>query len=394
MRFQLKAVDARGDVVALAFDAADELAACEHAKQSGYSVLTVARKQSFAIAADRRPFPTTLFSVELHALLEAGLNVVEALQVLVEKRPEGAQRRVLAQVLDSIYRGESLSQAVSSVPEAFPPLYIATITSSERTGNLKDALARYIAYQEEFDRVRKKMLSALLYPAILAVIGTLVLAFLMFYVVPRFARVYEDISSGLPFFSALLLNVGSWIGKHGAASAIAVLAAVAAVWLALARDEFRQMLLGQLWKVRGIGEQMKIYQLARLYRTVGMLLRAGVPALKAFEMVTGMVAPHLRTHLANAASQLREGHAISSSLGAAGLTTAVSARMLRVGEQSGHMGEMMERIARFHDDETARFVDMFTRLFEPLLMAILGLAVGLIVVLMYMPIFELAGSLQ
>ncbi|HEV8094590.1 MAG TPA: type II secretion system F family protein, partial [Burkholderiales bacterium] len=214
------------------------------------------------------------------------------------------------------------------------------------------------------------------------------------YVVPRFARVYEDISTTLPFFSSLLLTVGGWMGRHGMASLFGLVAAAGLCWSALARENVRAALLRGFWRIPGVGDHMKIYQLARFYRTVGMLLRSGIPALKAFEMVSGLLAPNLRAQLAAAIAQLREGHAISAALGSAGLTTPVSARMLRVGEQSGRMGELMERIARFHDDETARFVDTFTRLFEPLLMAFLGLAVGLIVVLMYMPIFELAGSLQ
>jgi general secretion pathway protein F len=394
MRFQLKAVDSQGQVVALALDAADEASAHDLARHDGYSVLTITRRQMSVASRDRRPFPTTLFSIELLALLEAGLNVVEALQALAEKQPGGDQPRVLMQVLDSIYRGESLSQAVSRLPQAFPPLYRATIASSERTGNLKEALARYIAYQEELDRVRKKVVSALLYPAILAVVGGLVLLFLMFYVVPRFARVYEDISAGLPFFSSLLLTVGSWIGHHGLASLLGLAAVIGAGCYALSTEAVRAALLRRLWQMPRVGEHMKIYQLARFYRTVGMLLRSGIPALQAFEMVSGLLAPNLRGQLAAAIAQLREGRAISAALGSAGLTTPVSARMLRVGEQSGQMGELMERIARFHDEETARFVDTFTRVFEPLLMAVLGIAVGLIVVLMYMPIFELAGSLQ
>lgn len=394
MRFQLIAVDPQGQVVALALEAADEATAHDLARQDGYSVLTIARTQMFVASRERRPFPTTLVSIELLALLEAGLNVVEALQALAEKQPGGDQHRVLTQVLDSIYRGESLSQAVSRLPQAFPPLYRATIASSERTGNLKEALTRYIAYQEELDRVRKKVLSALLYPAILAVVGGLVLLFLMFYVVPRFARVYEDISAGLPFFSSLLLTVGSWIGRHGLASLLGLAAVIGAGSYALSTEAVRAALLRRLWQMPRVGEHMKIYQLARFYRTVGMLLRSGIPALQSFEMVSGLLASNLRGQLSVATAQLREGRAISAALGSAGLTTPVSARMLRVGEQSGQMGELMERIARFHDEETARFVDTFTRVFEPLLMAVLGIAVGLIVVLMYMPIFELAGSLQ
>jgi general secretion pathway protein F len=139
---------------------------------------------------------------------------------------------------------------------------------------------------------------------------------------------------------------------------------------------------------------MKIYQLARLYSTVGMLLRAGIPVVRALDMVRDLLAVHLRTSLGRARRLIEAGQSMSAALDATGLSTPVAARMMAVGERSGKMGEMMGRIARFHDDDTARFVDWFTRAFEPILMAVLGLAVGGVIVLMYMPIFELAGSIQ
>jgi general secretion pathway protein F len=125
-----------------------------------------------------------------------------------------------------------------------------------------------------------------------------------------------------------------------------------------------------------------------------MLLRAGVPAVKAFEMVSSLLASNLREQLARAVAALKEGHSMSAALTAVGLATPIATRMMIVGERSGHMGELMDRIARFYDDDTARFVDAFTRIFEPALMALLGLAVGAVVVLMYMPVFELAGAIK
>jgi general secretion pathway protein F len=156
----------------------------------------------------------------------------------------------------------------------------------------------------------------------------------------------------------------------------------------------RSAMMLRAWRVPALGERMKTYQLARLYRTAGMLMRAGIPAVKALEMVEGLLASHLRPQLIQARRLIEEGHAMSAALGTAGLATPVAARMMLVGERSGDMGHMLGQIARFHDDEVARFVDWFTRAFEPVLMAVLGLAVGLVVVLMYMPIFELAGNIK
>jgi general secretion pathway protein F len=327
-------------------------------------------------------------------LLEAGLNLVEAMQTLAEKDVAGERQQVLSGMLAAIHRGEPFSRAVAAFPQHFSPLYVATIKASERTGNVKEALSRYIAYQEELERVKKKVVSASIYPAILVIVGALVLGFLMFYVVPRFAQVYEDMSGTLPFFSRLLLGFGSFVGKHGFFLFSAFILGLGSGAWALSRPQVRSAFMQRVWRFPAVGERMKTYQLARLYRTAGMLMRAGIPAVRALEMVEGLLASHLRPQLAHARRLIEEGHAMSAALGAAGLATPVAARMMLVGERSGDMGHMLGQIARFHDDEVARFVDWFTRAFEPVLMAVLGVAIGFVVVLMYMPIFELAGNIK
>lgn len=396
MRFQIKAVNAKSEVLALRIDAATEALARDLARQQGYSVLAVARGafELGRVFSPRESFDTALFSIELLALLDAGLNLVEALQTLSEKDSAAERRHVLDQVLASLSGGESLSQALARLPDYFPALYVETIRSCERTGNLREALARYIAYQEEFDKVRRKLVAVSIYPAILLAVGSLVLAFLIFFVVPRFARVYEDVAIELPFFSSVLLTVGHGVQSHGGLILAGFSGLIAAAAYAASLDTVRTRVAERLWRLPALGERMRTYQLARLYRTIGMLLRAGLPVVRTFDMVSGLLAAHLRSALRRAQALLEEGKPISLALASAGLTTPLATRMLRVGEESGRLGEMMERIARFLDDETARYLDAFMRVFEPILMTILGLAVGLVVVLMYLPIFELVGSVQ
>jgi len=396
MQFSILAVDARQQVVSLDLEAANAAIAADQVGKQGLSLISLEPKGlSLRMSIGRKArFPTALFSLELMSLLEAGLNLVEALQTLAEKEAHGERQEVLSGMLAAIHRGEPFSQAVAGLPQHFSPLYVATIKASERTGNVKEALGRYIAYQEEFERVRKKIVSASIYPAILMIVGVLVIGFLMFYVVPRFAKVYEDMAGTLPFFSQLLLGFGNFVGNHAALFGFTVLAFGGVTAWAFSRPQFRSWLNIQLWRVPALGSRMKTYQLARLYRTAGMLLRAGIPAVQALDMVRGLLALHLRPQLMNAKRLIEEGRPMSAALAATGLATPVASRMMSVGERSGDMGQMFSQIARFHDDEVARYIDWFTRAFEPLLMAVLGVSVGLVVVLMYMPIFELAGSIK
>lgn len=394
MNFQVLALDARQQLVALTLQAENAASAADEAQRQGLSVISLEPKgMRFTLSRGKR-FPTTLFSIELLSLLQAGLNLVEAMQTLADKDANGDRREVLCGILCAIHRGETFSRALAGFPQHFSPLYVASIKAAERTGNVAEALGRYIAYQEELERVRKKVVSASIYPAVLMVVGVLVVGFLMLYVVPRFAKVYEDMSGTLPFFSRLLLGFGNFVGNHAVALALAGLALVAAAAWASSRAEFRAWLNTRLWRVPALGQRMKTYQLARLYRTTGMLLKAGIPALRALEMVGGLLAAHLRPSLGEARKMIEQGQPMSAAFGAAGLATPVAARMMSVGERSGDMGHMLMQIARFHDDEVARSLEWFTRAFEPLLMAVLGTAVGVVVVLMYMPIFELAGSIR
>ncbi len=394
MRFRIHAADARGQVTSLALEAPSEAAVRELVRGKGLEAFHVS-SQGFKVRwQGKGAFPTALFSAELMALLDAGLNLVEALQALAEKDTDGIRHEVLASILGAIRRGEPLSLAVAALPQHFPPLYVATIKAAERTGNVREALGRYIAYQEELDRVKKKVVSASIYPAILALVGSLVLAFLLFYVVPRFAHVYEDMAGNLPLFSRLLLSFGSFVGDHAWVIGTGFVAAAFTVLWLFTRESFRQKLNAFLWRIPALGGRMKVYQLARLYRTAGMLLRAGVPAVRAVEMVKDLLAAHLRPQLLLARKQIEQGQPMSVAFAAADLATPVASRMMQAGERGGDMGRMLGEIARFHDEEVARFVEWFTRAFEPALMAVLGLAVGGVVVLMYMPVFELAGSIR
>jgi general secretion pathway protein F len=395
MEYLVNALSARREVVTLDLKAGSEAAAAEQARELGLTVLSV-RSRSYAGWLRRRGsvFPLTLFSVELMTLLEAGLNLVEALQALMEKEARSECQAVLSGIVAAIRRGEPVSQAVAHYPQHFPPLYIATLKAAEQTGDVAEALSRYIAYQEELDRVRKKVVAATIYPAVLSIVGTLVLSFLVFYVVPRFARVYEDMSGKLPFFSEMLNLAGRTVSDHGWVMGAALVAAIVAALLSISHEAFRAWVNSRLWQIPGLGSHMKVYQLARLYRTVGMLLRAGIPVVRSLDMGRDLLAAHLRPHLAQARRLIEEGRLMSAAFMTAGLATPVAARMMAVGERTGDMGEMMGRIARFHDEEISRNIDWFARIFEPVLMAVLGIAVGGIVVIMYMPIFELAGSIQ
>lgn len=392
MRFTVRGLSAARRVEALDIDAADEGAARAAAVQQGYSVLSVHRQARLEGRSGR--FPLLLFSQELLALLQSGLPLVESIDALTEKETRGGVRSVLDGLRTALREGRPLSAALEAQPHAFPDLYVSMIRAAERTSDLDASLERYIAYREQMDGLRGRIVSASVYPVMLLVIGGLVVLFLLGYVVPRFAGVFEEVGGDLPFLSRLLLRWGGLVEAHAAMLALAAGGAIAGAIVLLRHPAMRRMAGRAAWSIPAVGERLKVFQLARFYRTFGMLLRGGIPALTALGMSRELLSPALRVALDQAGVRIREGRSLADTLAEFGLTTPVASRMLRVGERAGNLGEMTERIARFHEEEIARWVDWVTRLIGPALMLLIGGVIGLIVVLMYLPIFQLAETLQ
>jgi general secretion pathway protein F len=395
MRYSVKAVKSGGAVVSLSLEARDDRDANEQAQAQGYMVLGVRRAGSISLPGGGGRFPLVLFTQELLALLKSGISLVEALETLAEKESRASTGRVLGGLIERLREGQSYSTALQAFPDAFPDLYVATVRASERTGSLSEALERFVTYQTQLDAVKKHLVSASIYPVILIIVGGLVSLFLLGYVVPRFSHIYEDIGGeDMPWLTRVLMAWGKFVEANGGLLLLGIVAAVTALVFWLRRPAARQLIARQFMRIPALGERVRTYQLTRFYRTMGMLLMGGTPAAQALTMVSGLLDQELRQRLDGALRRIREGQPMSVSLDAHGLTTPVALRMLRVGERTGMMGDMMERTAAFHEEELSRWVERFTRTFEPILMAVIGVVIGGIVLLMYFPIFELAGSIH
>lgn len=386
----------RMQAASITVDAADPGDACRQAEAQGYAVVAVK-----AAAAPRRAafggssaFPLLQFNQSLLILLKAGLSVVEAIETLADRESRGEAKQVLARLHEQLQVGLSYSAALEAQPTVFPPLYVASVRANERTGALTEAIERFITYRSQADTMRKRIVGAAIYPAMILGVGSLVIAFLLLYVVPRFSLVFQDLGDRIPLMSRLLLQWGQFANAHWlellAAGALGAAGAVYAARL----PAVRLAVSLQIQRIPRIGETVRVYQLARFYRALGMLQQAGIPIVTALDMVIGLLPVTLHPSLAAARRDIGEGRSISAAFEMHGLTTAVSLRLLRVAERTGQMGEMLERTAGFHEEDISQSIDWFIRLFEPLLMIAIGLVIGVVVLLMYAPIFELAGSIQ
>ncbi|MDP1524967.1 MAG: type II secretion system F family protein [Rhodocyclaceae bacterium] len=399
MHFNITAYRHGDGVSSFQLEADSAEAAGISTREQGFEVVSIRELGNWHLFGRRaQPFDLLLFSQELRSLLDAGLSLIESLGALARKAPAGERRQLIQALIHRLREGKAFSAVLRQSPHLFPPLYLALVAASEQTGDLAGALARFIEYRSRMDAIQKRVKAAAIYPALLLGVGSLVIVFLMTYVVPRFSRVYEEFGSELPFMSRLLLQWGALIETQGLSLLLGLAVVIGGMTIYVRRMQLSWgVLLRRMldWKaLASVRDRFHFYALARFYRTLGLLLQGGIPVVTALGMARELLDENMQITLAGALIEIRSGVALSAAMERANLAPPVASDLLRIGEKAGDMGEKMIRIADFHDEETARWADWFARLFEPLLMLVIGLFIAFIVVLLYMPIFELAGSVQ
>ena len=339
-------------------------------------------------------FPLQLFSQELAVLLDSGIALLEALNTLREKEDNKDVAAALDGVVAMVEQGQPLSSAMQAQPQAFDELVCAIVAANERTGQLSVALAQHAKYLAWVDGLRQRLIAACVYPVMLLGVGGAVIMFLLLFVLPRFAGILDGLGGDLPWGSRVLINFGSTAGAHpgwvlgGMAAFVVLLVGV------FNQPAVRLRLQSSLWTLPGLGPRLRVLALARLYRSLAMLLGSGVPVLPALRIVRDVVAAPWRQAVTQAAAQIEQGQRLSEALETQDLATPVARRMVRVGERSGEVPAMLERAAAFHDEEAVRLTELLTRMINPALMLIMGVVIGGIIVLMYMPIFQLVEQVQ
>ena len=342
-----------------------------------------------------RPLPANggvdlrLFAQELSVLLQAGVPLLEALQTLREKDAGAA---ALDSVCEALREGRTLSAALEGA--GFDSLFVALVAASERTGQITDTLRQHAAYLAWSEALRARLTAAAIYPLLLLAAGGAVILFLLLYVLPRFAGVFDGLGHELPLASQALMSLGSAASGHPLLTLAIAVGVPLALVLAGRRPAVRVRAQHALWRSPFFGPRLRVLALARLYRTLALLLHAGVPALASLGLAEAALAAPLRRALRGTSAAVSAGVRLSQAMHSHGLATPVALRMLRVGESSGSVAAMFDAAAAFHDEEIARFSDLVTRALNPLLMLLMGGVIGGIVVLMYLPIFTLMEQVQ
>jgi general secretion pathway protein F len=343
----------------------------------------------------RRPaFSVPWWCRELRTLLQAGMTVVEALQTLQAQTPDGERGEIQTRLIKALREGRALSKAMQEAG-AFPAVLVASVKASERTSTLVFALDDFLRHDELMVGLRKQVVSAALYPAVVVSLGLLIVLFLLLYVIPRFSGMYVDFHGGLSTATRLLLWVSQGVASHtGWVLGALLIVGMTLVW-AVREGWALKLGLAGLSRIGPLQRQWDHFRLAKFYQALALMFRGGYTLDEAMGVCETLdLGPRMTEGLKQARLDLGRGRGIAAALAGAGLTDVVSSRLLAVGERTGSFDLVLQTIGQRHAASFTLFVERTTRLVEPILLLGVALLVGGIVVMMYMPIFDIANGIR
>ena len=350
----------------------------------------------FGLPARRvRPEEFGLFNQEFIALMRAGLTVPDALALGAQRPDSPRLARILERVRDDVAGGVALSEACARHPEAFDGLYLAALRTGEQTGDFAGVLVRYQELLRHRIALRKKVGQALAYPAFLLIALVVILAVLFLFVLPRFTAMYADMGATLPFATRVLIYVVENLPAFGAALAGGTVAVVWAWrrWLGSEAGQRQRDRLRE--RLPYFGELARLAAAAQLARALSTLLAGGTPLVEALRTAAGSIGNRLYLdRLATATRLVTEGSSLAQAARATALVPAMAARLIEVGEASGNLDSMLAEAARYYEEMLDQRLSRVMTLIEPLLMLLMGLLVGAIILVMYLPVFRLADVIK
>ncbi len=330
-----------------------------------------------------------LFNQELSSLVKAGLPIVASLDLLLERRKNPVFRKALSEIRDQVKSGVALSEAFDAQGELFPPIYASTLASGERSGEVATVLRRFVAYQKTLMATRRKVTSALIYPACLLLLSLVVIIILITNVVPKFVDFYSDFGAELPLITRMLIGLSGFVTNYAFMIAGSIVVTVLAV-RAWHRTEFGHLTIDRLRvKLPLIGGVLHRFAVTRFVRTLGTLIAGGIPVVVALGPAARAVGNlDFQRRLEKVERRVREGSALWSSLEETGLFDDLALEMTRVGESTGSLNDMLENISEFYEDEIDTRLETTMSLLEPLMLIFMGLIIAMMLLAIYLPLMR------
>jgi type IV pilus assembly protein PilC len=397
--YVLKYADAKGAIRQQTLAADSEDAIREQLQKQGFYVYSVKPKGAFlgwgtsgaSGSVDTEKF--LIFNQQFVTLFKAGLPILKALDLLVERLTEAKLGRYVAEVRDDVRKGVMLSEAFER-RGVFPPIYVTSVMAGEKSGALGEVLERFVQYQRVALGVKKKILVSLLYPAVLLTLVLGLVVFLVTYVVPNFAALYSSMSAELPGPTRILIAFGTAARSYVLVAAAAVVGGIVALRVYLRTTAGQAMRDGIIRRTPIAGEIWLKYQVSQFARLLSTILLGGIPLVQGLETASRSInSPLFREALVKAQRSVREGLALSVALKATGIFPGLSLDMIEVGESTGALPQMLTSVAEFYEEDVNTRMTAVMSLIEPAIMLIMGIFVAFVLVSLYLPIFSLTDKL-
>jgi type IV pilus assembly protein PilC len=334
-----------------------------------------------------------IFNQEMAALLKAGLPLLQALELMLERMPDPNFRSVLTDIRDRVKNGQDLSDAFAEHGEMFPRLYPASLKAGERSGELEQVIRRFIRYMKLVLDARRRVISALIYPAVLVCLSIAMIIVMAIYVVPKFMGFFSELDAELPLITQIVLAISQFANRNWPVVLIVVVGGVFFLrsWnrtdsgrMALDRVKLRAPLLGPV---------LHRFALAEFCRSLGTLLTGGIPLVPAFEIAVNSVGnSYVRSRLEPTIQMVREGKPFNEALEKSGMFLGMSIDMIKVGEATGSLDDMLGNVSDFMDEQIETRMQRILSLVEPMMLVFMGIIIAILLISIYLPMFSMLGS--
>lgn len=395
--YQCKIVSASGEILERSYTYDNEIALRKDLENKEYLILSVRKKnplidfiKSFLILKGKVKIKEFLFfNQELAALIKAGLPIVVSLDILIERRKNVVFKKALQDIRDRVKSGASLSEAFDAQGDLFPKIYSSSMASGERSGEIATVLKRYISYMKLIIGLRKKIVAAVIYPSILLSLSIGLITLLLTYILPKFSEFYVSFEAELPLITKSLINVSLILREYAFIIAGVLLASLVVfqVW----KRTKQGRILFDTWKLRlpVVGPVIHQYTISRFTRTLSTLVAGGIPLVGSLEIAGGAVGnARFSKEILAVARKIKEGESMWESLEQTGLMSDMSIEMIKVGESTGALEEMLANVSDFIDEEIDQRINTLLSLLEPLLLLFMAFVVGGMLLAIYLPLLK------
>ena len=401
MEFRCRIASPSGEIVEGVYAAENEARLRHDFEEKGLYVLSLQPKGSVAgvslQAARSRRIPTNdflVFNQELATLLKAGMPLVQSLDLLRRRVQSPIFRGVLNDVHERVRSGTALSDAFATHGGLIPSVYTASLLAGERSGSLDTVLRRYVEYAKIIATVKRKTVSALIYPAILVSLAFILVAIIVTSVVPAFTDFYASFGAELPLITRIIVRVSNVLRSQLVVVIIAAAATIVSFVFWLRQPGQKARLDHLLLRLPLVGEIAKKFATSQMARTLATLLGGGLPLVNALDISAKSIGnEYVAGQLDIVTARVREGQSFAAALEARGIFPDVAVKMAEVGESTGALQEMLNTVADFYDEEISTNMERFVTLVEPLLLVIMGIVIAALLLALYMPLFQLSSVL-